>query len=295
MSDENYQRLQGLSEGRSLDETITHLLSTYDKDETRNSLGAQAIKLDELDEFLNAIRSQFAALLSSCQNAKEVVRSEFRKELEERDLAIEDLKEELLKVQRDAMHKEDAARTQVEQLRVQTEDQKNKIGLLKEQVRNNDQMAAQKQQVIDSMSAALSAAEKKASMLEEVQKQFARSEESRKELSEQNRRLSEEKTALSNALSKKEADHREELRVLKEQLESSETSREKELEALRSESQDQLAREEERHNAQVESMRTQMELSVREAKIHAQSQINEIKEEYQNKLFELMLKDKKES
>jgi DNA repair exonuclease SbcCD ATPase subunit len=294
MSDENYQRLQGLSEGRSLDETITHLLSTYDKDEERNGLGAQAIKLDELDEFLNAIRSQFAALLSSCQNAKEVVRSEFRKELEERNLAIEDLKEELLKVQRESMHKEDAARAQVEQLRVQTEDQKNKIGLLKEQARNNDQMTAQKQQVIDSMSAALSAAEKKAAMLEDVQKQLAKSEESRKELSEQNRRLSEEKAALSNQLAKTEADYQEELRVVKEQLESSAASREKELEALRNEAQDQLAREEERHNAQSDALRTQMELSVREAKIQAQSQINEIKEEYQNKLFELMMKDKTE-
>ena len=166
MSDENYTRLQNLSEGRSLDETITFLLSTHDKDEERSGLGNQAVKLDELDEFLNAIRSQFASLLYSCQNAKEIVRTEYRKELEEKNTVIDRMKDEILKLQKEIMRKDASAQETIEQLRSQLEDAKKEIATWTEKAASSESNATRKQQVIDSLSAALSSAEKKTNRLE---------------------------------------------------------------------------------------------------------------------------------
>ena len=215
MSDENYTRLQGLSEGRSLDDTISCLIQIYDRNEERSGLGNQAVKLDELDELLNTIRSQYTALLHTCQNAKEVVRTEYRKELEEQNTSIEKMKDENLKLQREIIRRDASSQEVIEDLRARLEKEKNEKASAMDRIKALEEASLQKQQVIDSLSAALSSAEKKAGKLEDTEKQLSESEAALRKLREQYAELNEERK-----LFKKKADETEkELQMQKEHTE----------------------------------------------------------------------------
>ena len=292
MSDENYMRLQGLSEGRSLDETITYLLSTHDKDEARNGLGNQAIKLDELDEFLNAIRSQFTALLHTCQNAKDVVRAEYRKELDEKNASIESMKDEILKLQKDAMRKDASAQETIEKLRVQLEDRKKEVTSLESKIAEEGKNASQKQQVIDSLSSALTSAEKKAAQLETAAKQLSETETALKELRAQYEELKEEQKRIRKQLEEKETLCSQMKETHTQELERHKNDYIRQLETCKNESEKQLQQLKEQKEQEQKTLQQTCELSIREAQIGAQDQINRIKEEYQNKLFELLMKEK---
>ncbi len=291
MSDENYTRLQELSEGRSLDETISFLLSTHDKDETRNSLGEQAIKLDELDEFLNAIRSQFAALLHTCQNAKEVVRLEYRKELEEQKNSIESMKNEIMKLQKEQIRKDASAQETIETLRMQLEAAKKEVADL--EIRQNDEAknAKQKQQVIDSLSAALASSEKKVSQLEHTETLWTKCEAAQKELRMQYEDLKAEQVKTQKQLEEKEALCKQLETEQVKTLEDWKAESSKQLAACHKEYQEQIQRFKEQKEQDEKTLQQSCALSIREAQIEAQEQINRIKEEYQNKLFELLTKE----
>ncbi|KIR01771.1 hypothetical protein P261_00585 [Lachnospiraceae bacterium TWA4] len=105
MSDENYSRLQELSDNRSLDDTISFLLKVYEKDEERNGLGTQNTKLDEFDELLQTLRSQYATSLHLLGTAKETVRGEFQEKFIKKEEMIHNLQEELASVQKKAFRK----------------------------------------------------------------------------------------------------------------------------------------------------------------------------------------------
>ncbi|MGN0267309.1 MAG: hypothetical protein ACI4D7_06490, partial [Lachnospiraceae bacterium] len=169
MSEENYGRLQTLSDGRSMDDTISFLLASFDRQEERNGLGTQAVKLDELDEYLNAVRSQFSALLHNCQNARELAREDFRRELNDRNLEIEKLKDEVLKLQREQIRKDSNAQETIDELKRKLEIQKDTSAALQKQLDETAAGSAAAQQAIASLSTALSAAEKKATLLDSCQ------------------------------------------------------------------------------------------------------------------------------
>lgn len=300
ISDDNYTRLQNLSEGRSLDETITYLLSAHDKDEERNSLGNQAVKLDELDEFLNAIRSQFASLLYTCQNVKEVIRVEYRKELEDKNITIDSMKDEILKLQKETMRKDASAQEVIEQLRGQLEDKRKEHSALKAKEADYEKSIGQKQQTIDSLSAALSFAEKKANRLDEAETALANTESALKELRIQYAELKEDrdrllkKTEDAAAIIQQQKD--QDAKILEqskanyeEQLHKCKTDYEEQLTKCKTDCEKQLNQLKTQQEIERKTLRTESELSIKEAQIQAQSRINEIKEEYQNKLFELMM------
>ena len=303
MSDENYTRLQSLSEGRSLDETISFLLNTHDKDEARSGLGNQAVKLDELDEFLNTIRSQFAALLHTCQNTKEVVRSEYRKELEEKNLSIESMKDEILKLQREIMRKDASSQEEIEHLHSQMENFRETNTALESKVRDLEKSADQKQQMIDSLTAALASSEKKAAGLEQTEKILRESEETIRELRSRNSELKENQKTLQDKADileknnlllqeeyrknqkQKQTDYEKQLAACKEEYE-------KQLSKCRENFQEQITKLQEQKEQEIRVLRTESELTLREAEIQAQTRINTIKEEYQNRMFELLMKEK---
>lgn len=295
MSDENYTRLQGLSEGRSLDETITFLLNTYDKDAERSGLGNQAVKLDELDEFLNAIRSQFAALLYTCQNAKEAVRTEYRKELEDKNSSIETMKDDILKLQKDMMRKNASAQEEIELLRSRLEDEKNKAAALESRVRDLEKTAVQKQQMIDSLSTALSSAGIKAEKLDATEKRLAESESAFRELRSQYTELLEDRNRYQDEALAAEKNYRKQQEETEKTLEKSKSDYEKLLEKDKADAQEQIERLRLQQELEIKTLRTESELAIREAQIQAQGQINAIKEEYQNKLFELMMIEKNQT
>ena len=303
MSDENYTRLQSLSEGRSLDETISFLLSTHDKDEERSGLGNQAVKLDELDEFLNAIRSQFSTLLRTCQNAKEVVRAEYRRELEEKNRSLEDMKDEIVRLQRETIRREASSQEVIEQLRSQLEAKKEENAALAARVRELEKDAAQKQQMMDSLTATLTSAEKKAAGMEQTEKLLRESEETVQELRSRNTELTKERTLLQEKTDQLEKNYRLLQEENRKKLENKKTDCEKQLADCREIYEKQLISCKEEYEKQLEgfskqneqelqTLRAQSDLTIRETQIQAQAQINAIKEEYQNKLFELLMKEK---
>lgn len=289
MSDENYTRLQNLSEGRSLDETITFLLSTHDKDEERSGLGNQAVKLDELDEFLNAIRSQFAALLYSCQNAKEIVRTEYRKELEEKNTAIDRMKDDILKLQKEIMRKDASAQETIEQLRSQLDDAKKEIATWTEKAASSESNATQKQKVIDSLSAALSSTEKKANRLEETEKLLVNTETMLKELRIQYADLKKSQNLLQKKAEESASAYQQQKEENTKMLKQCQTDKEEQLAKCRLDCEEKIQQLKVQQEQAMKALRMETELSIKEAQLHAQSSINEMKEEYQNKLFELIL------
>jgi chromosome segregation ATPase len=293
MSDENYTRLQGLSEGRSLDETITQLLSTHDKDEERNGLGAQAIKLDELDEFLNAIRSQYAALLHSCQNAKEIVRTEYKKELEEKNAAIEGLKDDLLKSQKTQIKKETQIQETVERLRSQLEEEQQKTSLLEEKIKDYEQSAREKQQITDSLSVALTAAEKKSAELEPLKKELSQTKAQLTETQILYKKSGKELEETKNNLKKAKESCQAQMNVLQETHIQEQKEDKEKLTSCQKEYEEKLQQQKSHYEQELSTLRATCDLSVREAAIQAQAQINEIKEEYQTKLFDIMVSKEK--
>ncbi|MDO5411018.1 MAG: hypothetical protein Q4F21_11315 [Lachnospiraceae bacterium] len=292
MSDENYARLQSLSEGRSLDETIRALLSAHDKDEERNNLGGQAVKLDELDEFLNAIRSQFAALLHISQNAKEVVRTEYRKELDEKNAAIAAMKDEIVKLQNQVMKKDASAQETIEQLRGQLEDSRKKSQNLENSAAEASKIAEQKQQLIDSLSSALSSAEQKAIRLKESEKALADANAALKEAYAEYENLTKEHKKLQNRAEEVESLYQQQRERQQKAFEECKADCKTSLARAKSVFDEQSAQLKAKYELELKTVRAEADFSIREARIQAQSQVNEIKEEYQNKLFEFMAQKK---
>lgn len=302
MSDENYSRLQSLSEGRSMDDTITFLLTTHDKDEARNGLGPQAIRLDELDEYLDAIRSQFAALLHSCRDAKELVRSEVQAEIREKNQVIEQLKDDVLKLQKDAMRKNAAAQEAIESLRDKAEKEQAAAALLQTQVDEGVRQATSQQQIIDSLSTALSSAEKKADQLEQALQQLEDARQRILDLEHVNQELRDEKTASAQKLETVTA-QLEQITLTQEDHERQFTEQQdmairqlteaydEKLERAETGYQESLSRLKAAHEQQLQAEKTAAELRLREVQLQAREEIHSAKEAYQEKLFTLMMKD----
>lgn len=295
MSEENYGRLQTLSDGRSMDETISFLLASFDRQEERNGLGTQAVKLDELDEYLNAVRSQFSALLHNCQNARELAREDFRRELNDRNLEIEKLKDEVLKLQREQIRKDSNAQETIDELKRKLEIQKDTSAALQKQLDETAAGSAAGQQAIASLSTALSAAEKKASLLDSCQIELEGLQNQLKDAQthneEQRKSIMELQQSLQ-ILQKKDAQWEEKYHA--------EIVRLQEEFNCRSEEQLQehnriLQHLEKEYEQKIQWMQNEKELIRKEAQVKAQEEINAIRESYQNKLYQMMMEEKKKA
>ena len=295
MSEENYGRLQTLSDGRSMDETISFLLASFDRQEERNGLGTQAVKLDELDEYLNAVRSQFSALLHNCQNARELAREDFRRELNDRNLEIEKLKDEVLKLQREQIRKDSNAQETIDELKRKLEIQKDTSAALQKQLDETAAGSAAGQQAIASLSTALSAAEKKASLLDSCQIELeglqnqlkdarTRNEEHRKSIMELQQSL--------QILQKKDAQWEEKYHAEIARLQEEFNCRSEEQMQEHSRELQHLTKE---YEQKIQWMQNEQELIRKETQVKAQEEINAIRESYQNKLYQMMMEDKKKA
>ena len=114
------------------------------------------------------------------------------------------MKDEILKLQKDAMRKDASAQETIEKLRVQLEDRKKQVTSLESKIAEEGKNASQKQQVIDSLSSALTSAEKKAAQLETAAKQLSETETALKELRAQYEELKEEQKRIRKQLEEKE-------------------------------------------------------------------------------------------
>lgn len=295
MSEENYGRLQTLSDGRSMDETISFLLASFDRQEERNGLGTQAVKLDELDEYLNAVRSQFSALLHNCQNARELAREDFRRELNDRNLEIEKLKDEVLKLQREQIRKDSNAQETIDELKRKLEIQKDTSAALQKQLDETAAGSAAGQQAIASLSTALSAAEKKASLLDSCQIELeglqnqlkdarTRNEEHRKSIMELQQTL--------QVLQKKDAQWEEKYHAEIARLQEEFNCRSEEQMQEHSRELQHLTKE---YEQKIQWMQNEQELIRKETQVKAQEEINAIRESYQNKLYQMMMEEKKKA
>lgn len=295
MSEENYGRLQTLSDGRSMDETISFLLASFDRQEERNGLGTQAVKLDELDEYLNTVRSQFSALLHNCQNARELAREDFRRELNDRNLEIEKLKDEVLKFQREQIRKDSNAQETIDELKRKLEIQKDTSAALQKQLDETAAGSAAGQQAIASLSTALSAAEKKASLLDSCQIELeglqnqlkdarTRNEEQRKSIMELQQSL--------QILQKKDAQWEEKYHAEIARLQEEFNCRSEEQMQEHSRELQHLTKE---YEQKIQWMQNEQELIRKETQVKAQEEINAIRESYQNKLYQMMMEEKKKA
>lgn len=270
MSDENYTKLQTLSENRSLDETVAFLLKIYEKDEERNSLGVQSVKLDELDELLGAVRSNYAAALHTCTNAKEVVRSEFNKQLTEKEELLVKQQSEIVALQKQLLTQKEESQKEISRLQAESQEYQNTVQITKQYLEENQTVTLQKQQAIDVLTKALTASEEKASQVELLKEQI-----------ELLKKKEEESTYFAKEL-KKAKEEIEALTLQKAQIQKeAKESLEKEITSLTA-----------RHTLELEQVKSQTELLIREAKLVAATQVNEIREKYQEKIFELLEKER---
>ncbi|MCI6732631.1 MAG: hypothetical protein MR487_09965 [Lachnospiraceae bacterium] len=295
MSEENYGRLQTLSDGRSMDDTISFLLASFDRQEERNGLGTQAVKLDELDEYLNAVRSQFSALLHNCQNARELARDDFRRELNDRNLEIEKLKDEVLKLQREQIRKDSNAQETIDELKRKLEIQKDTSAALQKQLDETAAGSAAGQQAIASLSTALSAAEKKASLLDSCQIELEGLQNQLKDAQthneEQRKSIMELQQSLQ-ILQKKDAQWEEKYHAEIARLQEELNRRSEEQMQEHSRELQHLTKE---YEQKIQWMQSEQELIRKEAQIKAQEEINAIRESYQNKLYQMMIEEKKKA
>ena len=202
------------------------------------------------------------------------------------------MKDEILKLQKDAMWKDASAQETIEKLRVQLEDRKKEVTSLESKIAEEGKNASQKQQVIDSLSSALTSAEKKAAQLETAAKQLSETETALKELRAQYEELKEEQKRIRKQLEEKETLCSQMKETHTQELERHKNDYIRQLETCKNESEKQLQQLKEQKEQEQKTLQQTCELSIREAQIGAQDQINRIKEEYQNKLFELLMKEK---
>lgn len=305
LSDENYTKLQGLAEGRSLDETIHHLLTVCERDEERTGLGNQAARLDEMDELLAAVRSQYAAVLHICQNAKETVRAEYRRELEEKQTLLDRLKDEMLKLQKNSLRKDASAQEMLEKLRVELEESKKQNKQLARQLEEGARDQQQKQELNQSLTVALKLAEKKAAQMEifqrkaeEVSSVLDTLKPQLQALQEQQKQLTAEKNRLQRELeeitSQLELERNDRKKKREEEEENLRQKYEQKLCDLQKEHEASLKRQKESLEEKFAAARTRSDLRLKEEQLQAQARINDIKEEYQNRLFELLMREKKQ-
>jgi hypothetical protein len=271
MSDENYAKLQTLSENRSLDETVTFLLQIYEKDEERNALGTQSVKLDELDELLRVIRSNYATILQTATQAKEVARSEFRDQLAQKEELLNKQQGEIVVLQKQLLTQEEEEKKQSQSLQNELASCKQVLEMTKKNLEDSQKVITQKQQTLEALTKALSVAEQKASQVEPLKEQLEELQKKEKEY-----------TYFSNELVKARAEI-EKLTLQKEQVErDSKETLEKEQKNLTT-----------LYQLEIEKVKSEAELSIREAKLIAATQVNEIREKYQEKMFELLEKEKR--
>ena len=276
MSDENYSKLQTLSENRSLDETIAFLLRTYEKDEERNALGVQSVKLDEFDELLQAVRSNYATALQTSAQAKEIARSELLREVASKEEERRKSEEEMIRLQNRLFSEKEENIKQLQKVKDELEESTKAQISIKETLLESNKVLEQKQQALDVLTKALSQAEKKASQVEVLQEQIKNLQNQLENFE----RIQIEYKKLSNEL---------------EQVKESKLKLQDELEKNKKEAKEELVKElmnkDSMHKLELEQIRTSATLSIREAKLDAATQINEIREKYQDKMMELLEKN----
>lgn len=295
MSEENYGRLQTLSDGRSMDDTISFLLSSFDRQEERNGLGTQAVKLDELDEYLNAVRSQFSTLLHNCQNARELAREDFRRELNNRNQEIEQLKDEILKLQRDQIRKDASAQETIDTITNKLEKQKDIASSLQKQMEEASAGNAASQQAIASLTAALSAAEKKASLLDSCQMELEGLQNQLKDartLNEEYKKSMMELQQSIQTLQKKNEQWEEKYNAGIARLQEELKRRSEEQMNEHSREIQQMTKE---YEQKIEWIRKEQELIRKEERVKVQEEINAIRESCQDKLYQMMMTEKKKT